>query len=151
MCQLDYWVAQAQLYAYYRGFVGVVLQTPSGPPAVVWLPSDGLFDLSATATRIDRNNTCSATVASTNATADNNVRCALGWAILGRDHVWGGTNVWALCDTTCIFSIRCMVAVCVPTTTHPQSVQHAACLRPCCCDTCSGGRAGPGGGATADE
>lgn len=70
ICQLDYWVAQAQLYAYYRGFIGVTVAGPSGT-AVVWFPSDGMFDLSATATRIDRNNSCGAAASSAN---DTNVR-----------------------------------------------------------------------------
>lgn len=74
LCQLDYWVAQAQLHAYYRGFMGVTVRIPSGGSTVVWFPSNGLFELSATATRIDRNNSCSATTASID---DSTVRMAL--------------------------------------------------------------------------
>lgn len=62
-CQLDYWVAQAQVYAYFRGFVGVpLLYNRGGGGAVAWFPSDGLLDVSATATRMLRNNSCGTSV-----------------------------------------------------------------------------------------
>ncbi len=59
LCQLDYWVAQAQVYAYFQGFVGVpIMHAGRESGAVVWFPTDGLVDMSATATRMLRNNSC---------------------------------------------------------------------------------------------